>query len=352
MTKSLLKQLPDTHMMPNLMRLNFSHNLIERLERAPNSLARLSSRLETIDLSHNRISFISRDFFATLNRLSYLLLADNNLRTLSLEFNLQLVPLTQISLDRNPQLARIHNMEFNGKRSVRLFVSLLDTSLATMPTFKSIDPALATFTVSYKSPTDEKVIRKTIEFNHLGETNASVLIDLTRSSGLNEENFNPSDVQHTYEAATRLVLDNQEFQRLPNFSPLSLRSLSMRFNRIERLDDPKLLPEHVRELDFSHNRINSVSVGFFANFPILESISLEHNHLKKLVLKFNPPDEHNPISLSSLELANNQLEDVKLDLEGNGRAVALLDLIDLSSNNLEKFPAISGRNIIGNFIYF
>lgn len=339
-TKSGLTSLITTRLMSHLTLLNMSHNHIERLEQfGVNSPPPLSGSLETIDLSHNRIEIISREFFANLYHLKHLDLSHNRLLKLSLEFNLQHGPLIQIYFSHNPSLSQMEHMTFNGKKRVSLKVWLLNTSMVDMPKFDVVDPASADFIMSYNSNGSQ--VYKTLKLDDYGESNGTVFVDWRNSTYLNEKTFESQKYAYIFNATTTLVLDNHTFKRLPNVSAINLHSFSMKNNRLAKLDNSEYLPKSLVTIDFSANQIEYITVGFFADFNKLESIILDNNRLKTLVLKLNPR------SLNQLSFVNNRLEGVTLDFNTNKSSTELIGLIDLSSNNLARFPVISGKTIIG-----
>jgi Leucine-rich repeat (LRR) protein len=120
---------------------------------------------------------------------------------------------------------------------------------------------------------------------------------------------------------------------------ISLVSLNMSYNQLTQLTNSSELPTKIQILDFHANYITFVAKTYFARFTSLTSVNLAQNGLRTLrEIHFAS------LKIKHLFLASTNLEIVEIFFSApNGtKSKIKLDRIDLSRNNLNQVPLVTG----------
>lgn len=287
--------------------LDVSHNYISSLRNG--DLESTAASLKTLDLSGNRLTYLSDESLYSMTTLEVLKLADN-----------QLAALPPTVFNKSQQLQELH-LQNNS------------LTLVTPELFNGLDH-LVLLNLSHNAIASHLLSHDTFA----GLTNLKVL-DLSHNQ-LTDLSF-LSSLDHL----EVLMLDHNQLETLQRV-PLHLKKLSITHNQLKQVN----LRVNLTHVNLSYNRLTSVDEAL--NFNALQDIVLSNNQLKVL-----PQALLNSSSIKSLDLAYNgisilpALSGMKnlhfLGLDGNTISslsnatfanMSNLHVLNLAANQLESIP--------------
>lgn len=326
----------------DVINLDLSSNEIQHLNILSGKCQ--SKRLERIDLSANKISYMAKDYFKALGFLKYLNLSKNRLLSFDLIFDLDLSILEiEINISHNIKLDIFSNLEFGHRTSENNSLSAHfianDIGIKTIPVLNADNFTYLSFSTNFYEQivVDFRVdiyllksLKKTsVECSIVG-FGKMPKIDSFRQEYFFNLNLSPFD----------LKLEQNEFTSIPNMSLLSnLTRLFMNENLLDRLHDDKKLPKRIELLDFSFNKIESITATFFLHFSGLTHVSLAHNML--VILN---RIEFISNKLQVISFADNNIEYIN-NLVLRSFVKVNVEVIDLSGNKLKYPPKIKGNQV-------
>ncbi|VDN18285.1 unnamed protein product [Gongylonema pulchrum] len=275
----------------SLLKLNLAGNLIENIT-DPGSFLYMSS-LTYLDLSHNRISYLSDNnnqltefpssALANLRRLRYLLLDDNPIRALPDSAIQSLTHLERLSLG-GTQLQQITEQTFAAEVAQNL---------------RSLNLA----------------------FGHI--------------------NYISSRAFSKMDSLEQLALNNNKLAIIHShtFSSLrSLRQLNLADNEINATEERSIsdIPT-LKHLSLARNRLRYLRKATFVNLNNLEQLDLSSNHLQAFAFTFLA---QSLVNLKQLDLSHNRI--ITVDLNAAKRTLVYLDL---AHNQLQSI----GKNMFDDF---
>ncbi|GAB6024667.1 hypothetical protein CHUAL_009802 [Chamberlinius hualienensis] len=287
-----------------ILTFNLSSNVITHV--SPSAFLGLSN-LETLDLSHNKLSLMgSKDIFNGLSSLLILDLSYNYLaRFPSTEIALVSSTLRELRLSYN-EIREVVPEDFDGLSglfyldlSANRITHLPPNVFGAMTSLKSLDLRV-------------NLIRK---------------LDQTHLAGLTNLRF--------------LNLQDNNFLAWPSTTlgeVKSLDTLSIGYNRIAAIS-PQLFEtvSHVTELEMEYNLLSEIPNGTFRLFNQLTKLNLRGNRIFNVTTyTFNGIEP----TLKILDLSVNELE----KFPATGHFQSVVELI-ISDNNIDQIP----ERVLGNF---
>jgi Leucine-rich repeat (LRR) protein len=279
-----------------------------------------------------------------MHKLLYLDLSDNLITAIGLEFNLKgSHPI--IIFSNNSLLTSNKNepMIFNGEEDSTAQLRVHNTSILKIPQYKSTGMKHLVFH-SLFSTWRTYGIRAILNITYVFGTQR-LSLNMSNMSYLSEASFRQEEIRDLTMTTVELNMENDGFKILPNVSLLTeLKTLRLANNKIEALEDERVLPESITNLDLRNNRISVIRVEFFKKLKKLTSLSLDNNLLKMLWVTLGST------ILTHFSSANNFLQSAKIEFPIDSRGVTYVELLDLSSNDLKQLPVVTNIRKIGKSI--
>ncbi len=378
--QTLCKDCNTSVTMPNLIKLNVSHNNLSRLPiKCPS--------LQTLDCGHNCISEISQEFLNSTSRsLTTLDARENSITTclnLSKCTSLKVVVLAHNQLTGPPvihtDLARLilsenklssleglfqddsteHSQHLRDNRLETLdsavvqrllhirLLDLCNNNLANLPSvlgylpnvqkiFLDGNPLRTLASVSRKDARSlQALLRKrgpapsgSGYLPQETDGNSYASVDSTAESNSNNSSSTKSKSDILSSALVGNTALNLEGRKLTQI-PAAL---------LDELRGSSRVAERIQVLKVSQNALETINGDLFALLPLLKTVEADQNCLKEL------PSEIRTSSLSALSLARNQLtaNSIVSGFLGNSPCFQMqntLTELDLSSNRLEYLPS-------------
>ena len=339
---------------PNLNQLDLSFNKLQSLK---NTFFTYLNTLKVLNLSSNLILTIENNSFSNLASLEYLNLRNNLVYDLSGKLFKNLYYLSELNIGKN-KIESISKEDFQGLFSIKV----LDLS-------ENMMNSLNNDTFCFVSSSIESLILKT---NRI-QTNGDVVYNLKRLHFL-DLSFNNIDYLNLNSIywISRLDLSNNKLLHVQNWNFLDY----LTFLNLSRTNAELILNLNfsnfakIKELDLSFNNLTSLPGNFLANLKNLTKLCLKETNLIQFEI-LNGLKRFEYIDLSNNKMLaesstfkfqfSNRLKVLKMsnvslssfsNLEGvliSNKVV--LNYLDVSSNKLTSFNYNSFNNNTGNINY-
>lgn len=298
----------------NIIRLDVSHNFISSLRNG--DLESTASGLKWLDLSGNRLTYLSDESLYSMATLEVLKLADN-----------QLAALPPTVFNKSQQLKELHLQN----NSLTLLTPELFNGLEHLVVLNLSHNAIASHLLSHDTFASLTSLR---------------VLDLSHNQ-LTDLDFLPS-----FPSLETLILDHNQLEELTNM-PFHLKTLSMSHNKLKQINEADLEALlNLTHINLSFNQLRSSSM-MKLKVDTLEEVLMSHNQLASV-----PPSLLNSTTIQSLDLAHNSIQSLPaswsglpnlyvLRLSGNQISqvsnttfanLSSLHVLNLAGNNLEAIP--------------
>ena len=135
-----------------------------------------------------------------------------------------------------------------------------------------------------------------------------------------------------YEYAQRIDCSNRQLTKIPENLPNSVRYLDLSFNKLSELHASDFISNRdLRQVNFDHNQIVIIGPSTFALQKNLELLSIAHNELQTLDNSIFPDG----YLLKKLDLSNNLLTHIERDFFSGLRSLEELNLANNSISCIE-----------------
>lgn len=341
---------------PYIEVLNVSSNRLRNLTQ------RLGSYVQTLDVQRNALHTLPNGFLSSLNA---------SLVSLDLSHNpWKMINTTEFKFTRNLTELRLQNMS-----SIHLDL----TSFESWPIYEKrvrglniLDLSYNPLLKSYKIPeettisnllfTNSKLTEFPIAENGHGKIsncdvswNAIRTLIVKRSLGYLNASHNHIEkinISYVWIEIDNLDVGHNNISRTEDIffgSNTYLRNVNFTFNRIENLGVFYEVPLIIRgryaykihpvRIDFSYNRVQSISESAFANIQPLISLKLNNNRLKSI--PWNAFRDQ--LRLMKLDLSGNQFTDDLFDNATFVKSLRFVVKLLLASNNITRVERLNQR---------
>ena len=248
----------------NIVELDVSHNFISSLRNG--DLESTASSLKRLDLSGNRLTYLSDESLYSMATLEVLKLADN-----------QLAALPPTVFNKSQQLKELHLQN----NSLTLLTPELFNGLEHLVVLNLSHNAIASHLLSHDTFASLTSLR---------------VLDLSYNQ-LTDLDFLPS-----FPNLEALILDHNQLEELTNV-PFHLKRLSVSHNKLKQIDEADLEALlNLTHINLSFNQLRSSSM-IKLKVDTLEEVLMSHNQLTSV-----PTALLNSTTIQSLDLAHNSIQ--------------------------------------------
>ena len=342
----------------NLKELDVSRNFISSLRNG--DLERTALGLQKLDLSGNRLTYLSDQSLYSMTTLEVLKLADNQLAALPptvfnksqqlKELHLQNNSLTLVTpelfngLEHLVLLNLSHNAiashllshdTFAGLTSLKV-LDLSHNQLTDLDFLQSLSSHLDTLILDHNQLTQLKNLPSLPSLKHLSVAHnklKEIKLDLNLTHiNLSFNTLHSVTLNLKVDSLEEVLLSNNQLTTVPSslLNSTTIKSLDLAHNRIQSLEDYSVSGlKNLYFLGLSGNQISQVSNLTFANLSDLHVLNLAGNQLEAI-----PQGTFDGLQqLRGLRLDGNALR----DLNGIVASLGQLQWLNVSSNSLEWF---------------
>jgi len=319
--------------------LNLSSNAIFTLTEYPmtrvDGLKRIMPRLEQLDLSHNRLSWIPKQFLDGLARLSFLDVSHNKLETLP-----PLSPYRRLVLDLsfNPKLNAIEaqNTEWAGDMGERFDgLVVFDDHIDRLPRFKCM-------------PVHEYVCLQNGCSGSRQDVELSEPFNYFQGSSQVDNQDELSDYAEHCKLLTgltdsvKLVIEARDLKLSTlKWTTTRLLHLSFRNSTLRHLNTRSDISANIVQLDLSLNRFRDLQSNMCLNLSSLRSLDLSYNQLKEIELNSRACKD-----LNYLDVSSNELSSLRVDPNSAGQSsLIILILRNNMLNHLNDLRLIEFKSL-------
>ncbi|XP_039759367.1 chaoptin-like [Pararge aegeria] len=324
--------------------VNVSHNSISKIEVGPDGIT-LTSVINTIDLSYNALESIPNNCFAMFPHLRYLNLTSNKLfkfdiltfegitklETLQLSHNkiseigqnfARFMRLKDLTLDFN-QLTTLTDFNFRTLVSLeKLNLSsnrikhIENKTLATLINLEQLDLSHNEIYVIHQTLFESNINLHKLSISHNN-------IENIERGAFRKTNISYFNIQNNY------ISGSIEYD---TFLGISVESLDLSNGRLKELGDKAFshLGPNLRYLNLSTNLIENITQSAFQSLKMLYKLDLSHNNL--INIDYNTSDL---VKLTEYHLECNKIEKVIPKMFNNLTNLIKLDLSQNEINDIE-----------------
>lgn len=336
---------------PNVRTMYTWHSGLQKLNR--NSL-RNALHLTTLDLTKNRIAYLTSDTFALAVNLKQLELSTNAIRTIDEQSFAGLGRLRILYLDDNriealapdtfKPLIQLHTIRLNKNRLKRIPATLFAENMHLANVYlheNAIEWLLGEHTFSHLAAMREFDLHNNPIENLENCVINAHSIDIRRTGA-----------RGTYVGTRtrRLIAANNRitFVQIAN-DAVNLQYLDLAYNELMEMKNLTALTE-LTYLDLSYNRIVDIELNSFANMRQLETLKLRRSGLHTV----SYGSFSHKLNLKLLDISYNQLQHIDLNMFISMGALRTLyldgnNITDADMSEIRKvFPSLTKIGIAGN----
>ncbi|VDM53583.1 unnamed protein product [Angiostrongylus costaricensis] len=166
------------------------------------------------------------------------------------------------------------------------------------------------------------------------------LLDLSNNS-LNDDQWLNSHI--VFPSVKKLILEHNDFTRADRrlLMPFPrIEELHLGYNRISFIGYDSLRMPELRYIRLNDNNIQTLGMHAFRYIPLLQELDLSGNNLERFMMS----DFATATSLRYLNVSRNRIRSVECD---SITPMLALEVLDLSSNNLTHLPGIELQSMEG-----